>query len=319
MKINLKISSLICSTLALLLLGSCTLKKAPQRAGLNLSNPQRQYISQHYQEAVRQMNRHGIPASITLAQGVLETGSGRSTLAKEHNNHFGIKCAGSWTGKKAYATDNRANECFRSYKKWQDSYEDHSLFLKKRRYHQLFNLRLTDYKGWAKGLQKCGYATSRTYAKGLIDLIERLDLNSFDKGAYPYWLSPKTALSHSYERAVPLKRTIYISSGLHYIIAVADDSFDAIAEDFDLYATDLARYNELEKDTPLHDGDIIYLEPKRTEALTDKLMHVVEEGESMYRIAQRYGMFIKSLYMLNGKSADYVPTVGDKLRLLRFR
>ncbi len=320
---NSKLKTIIWRTLFVLLLGSCSVKrdKHQSKQYSQSNSPQQRYIIKHQEEAVNQMWRHGIPASITLAQGILETGSGKSKLARQHNNHFGIKCASSWRGKKTYATDNKYNECFRSYKSWQDSYEDHSLFLKKRRYHKLFNLRATDYKGWAKGLQKAGYATNPKYAKHLIALIERYDLQKFDRGHYPYWFKQgkekkykKRARSKEVSK-VYIPREIFVSSGLHYVIAKAGDSFQSIAKDLGLYPIPLAKYNELDVKTPLKVGTIIYLEPKHKEAIPPYKLHIVEQGESMYSIAQRYGMQVKSLYLLNDKSPDYVPTVGDKLRL----
>ncbi len=313
---NSELKSIIWGTLLALILGSCSVKKNnyPSKQYSN-NNPQKEYIIQHQEEAVKQMWRHGIPASITLAQGILETGAGKSQLAREHNNHFGIKCAGSWRGKKAYATDNSYKECFRSYKTWEESYEDHSLFLKKRRYHRLFNLRATDYKGWAKGLQKAGYATNPNYAKRLINLIERYDLQKFDKGRTPYWFNQKPIQNKEYTKQVSIPRKIFISSGLRYVVAKHNDSFKLIAKDLGLYPIPLARYNELDVKTPLNSGAIIYLEPKHTEAIPPYKMHIVERGESMYSIAQRYGMQVKSLYLLNKKSPDYVPTIGDKLYL----
>ncbi len=264
------------------------------------------------------MDRHGIPASITLAQGILETGSGRSKLARYHNNHFGIKCGGSWSGKRTYAKDDSYNDCFRSYRSWEQSYEDHSVFLKQRRYHRLFGLRPTNYKAWAKGLQKAGYATSRTYARGLINLIERFELYEFDRGDYPSWFLVS-------KRKKPAKRRhkarthripqIYVSGGLRYIIAQEGDSFTSIAKELKLSPARLASYNELKVRAKLKTGAIIYLEEKRELASPDYFSHIVEEGESMYSIAQRYGMLLESLYKLNDRSPDYVPSVGDKLRL----
>ena len=140
------------------------------------------YIEKYADLAVSEMNEFGVPASITLSQGILESGNGESYLATQGNNHFGIKCHG-WEGAEIYADDDAENECFRKYKKAKQSYRDHSLFLSKRgRYSSLFELELTDYKGWAKGLKKAGYATSPTYAEKLISIIERYDLHQFDKG-----------------------------------------------------------------------------------------------------------------------------------------
>ena len=138
------------------------------------------YIEQWQDEAVRQMQQYGIPASITLAQGILESGNGVSELARRSNNHFGIKCHATWTGKRTYHDDDEKGECFRVYDDAKDSYEDHSHFLLRDRYARLFELEPTDYKGWAKGLKACGYATDPSYADRLITLIEKHDLNALD-------------------------------------------------------------------------------------------------------------------------------------------
>ncbi len=141
-----------------------------------------EYIKSYEKVAVSEMGRTGIPASITLAQGILESEYGNSRLAVEGNNHFGIKCHG-WTGEEIYADDDAPNECFRKYPSALDSYHDHSAFLTTRgRYSFLFDLSSTDYKGWAKGLKKAGYATNPAYADILIDLIDRYDLFKYDTG-----------------------------------------------------------------------------------------------------------------------------------------
>ena len=145
--------------------------------GQNKSNSTQDYINTYTKIAIEQEKQYGIPACITLAQGILESGSGRSRLATEANNHFGIKCHNDWKGKKIYKDDDKKNECFRVYDNAEQSYIDHSLFLVgKKRYAELFQLKITDYKGWAKGLKKAGYATNPKYPQLLIDIIELYDL-----------------------------------------------------------------------------------------------------------------------------------------------
>lgn len=145
--------------------------------GQNKSNSTQDYINTYTKIAIEQEKQYGIPACITLAQGILESGSGRSRLATEANNHFGIKCHNDWKGKKIYKDDDKKNECFRVYDNAEQSYIDHSLFLVgKKRYADLFKLKITDYKGWAKGLKKAGYATNPKYPQLLIDIIELYDL-----------------------------------------------------------------------------------------------------------------------------------------------
>src|SRR6056297_1707454 len=140
------------------------------------------YIEAYKDLAVREMKRSGVPASITLAQGMLESDYGRSTLAVNANNHFGIKCHNDWTGKRIYHDDDRRNECFRSYRYVYESFKDHSDFLTGvSRYDFLFDYEITEYKKWARGLKKAGYATSPTYASKLINLIERYQLDQLDR------------------------------------------------------------------------------------------------------------------------------------------
>ena len=141
------------------------------------------YIKTYSALAIEQQKKYKIPASITLAQGLLESGAGQSDLARRSNNHFGIKCHSDWRGGRVYHDDDLRGECFRKYKRVEDSYEDHSNFWSKRsRYDRLFQLKITDYKGWARGLQKCGYATDRAYANKLIKVIEDYELYRYDTG-----------------------------------------------------------------------------------------------------------------------------------------
>ena len=144
------------------------------------------YIDTYASVAVEKMNQHGIPASITLAQGILESGAGQSDLAKFANNHFGIKCHNDWSGQTYHKDDDAKDECFRKYKSPQESFEDHSHFLKKNRYAELFTLERTDYKAWAKGLKKAGYATNPQYAERLVKIIEDYQLYRFDNNTYIY-------------------------------------------------------------------------------------------------------------------------------------
>jgi LysM repeat protein len=155
----------------------------------NRLKPYEEYITQYAEIAIKQQKLHGIPASITLAQGLIESGAGKSQMAQESNNHFGIKCHNNWKGATAYFFDDGMNSCFRKYEKVEDSYEDHSAFLVSgKRYAPLFKLDVTDYKGWANGLKQAGYATDPSYADKLIRIIETYELNAFDKGnKAPKW------------------------------------------------------------------------------------------------------------------------------------
>ena len=279
------------------------------------------YVRTYSAEARRQMDKHAIPASITLAQGLIETGAGTSALAREHNNHFGIKCHTTWTGKRTYKRDDNPNDCFRSYPTAEASYQDHSLFLKGRRYQRLYALRYDDYRGWAKGLQLCGYATNKGYANMLIKVIEDYELYSFDRGELPSWYgSAQPSQSQTKHRSSgksyssPM-RPSYLSYGLLYVLADQNDSYERIAEDMGISAKKLAKYNDTPLDYPLNEGDVIYLEPKNKEATSRYSTYTVRIGDSMHDISQRFGIRLERLYKLNDKDEDYIPEEGDVLRL----
>lgn len=267
------------------------------------------YIKQYGPLASEHQKKYKIPASITLAQGLLESGAGKGRLAREANNHFGIKCH-DWTGKKIYHDDDRRDDCFRKYSHPEDSYHDHSLFLTGRdRYAPLFRLGATDYRGWAKGLQKCGYATDKAYANKLIKLIEDYELYKYDQKQFvrpvknsglPAWYQP---------------HQIYMTNDILYVVARENDTFDLIAKELDFSARKLRSYNELPRDYPLMKGDIVFLKKKNKKGPKDKRYHTVEVGESMHSISQLYGMRMKSLYKLNRKTIEYLPQEGDLLRL----
>lgn len=269
-----------------------------------------EYINKYSDLAVEQMKLHKIPASITLAQGLLESGAGRSELARKSNNHFGIKCGSSWRGRSVRHDDDARNECFRAYRNPRDSYEDHSEFLKRgARYAFLFKLEITDYKGWAKGLKKAGYATDPSYANRLITIIEDYDLYKYDrKGIYS-----KSKLSK--EPWLMNPHQVYIANGLIYVIARSGDTFQNLGKEFDIRWKRLVDYNDLQRDYTLMPGDIIYLKSKNKKALKQYTVHIVKDGESMHSISQKYGIRLKYLYKMNRKDGDYIPEVGDRLRL----
>lgn len=267
------------------------------------------YIERYSDLAIQQQKKYRIPASITLAQGLLESGAGQSDLARRSNNHFGIKCHSDWRGGRVYHDDDLRGECFRKYKRVEESYEDHSRFLAERsRYASLFRLNIKDYKGWAKGLQRCGYATDRAYANKLIKVIEDYELYRFDSG--------KGKRSSSRDQKMPAVRyQIYRTYGLLYVYAKENDSFEHIARNLGFKARSLRKYNEVPENFPLQKGDIVYLEKKKKKADKPHYDHVVQIGESMHSIAQMYGIQIKSLYKMNKKDKDYVPEEGDVLKL----
>lgn len=282
-----------------------------------------EYIRKYALECIQQMQSHDIPASITMAQGLLESNAGRSSLASDHNNHFGIKCHRTWQGARTYKDDDLADECFRSYDEDLDSFRDHSFFLKQPRYQRLYKLKKTDYIGWAKGLQTAGYATDKGYANKLISLIELYGLYELDKGRYPYWMSesspkyrPEKSQNRGRDLASTLKHEGFISYGLLYVIAQEGDSYSSIAYEMNIKPNTLAKYNDVPLDFPLREGDIVYLQKKNKQATEQYPDHVVSIGESMHSISQRYGIRVEYLYRLNQLDPEtYVPEEGDVLML----
>lgn len=273
-----------------------------------------QYFDQYKDLAIEQMIKYRIPASITLAQGVFESGAGRSELARRGNNHFGIKCHG-WRGATTYFTDDVPNECFRAYKNVYDSYEDHSKFLVNgRRYRNLFKLKITDYKGWARGLKAAGYATNPRYADKLIDIIQLYKLYRYDTAkSYDKFFARHTKDTP----ANGLLHHVYFFNKNYYIKVRRGDTFQSLSKELGISARKLAKYNELDRDAQLSEGDIIYLKKKQSKAPKDYdgRLHYVRAGESMYSISQLYGIRLKSLYKLNRLAPDYQIQVGDGLLL----
>ena len=264
------------------------------------------YIKKYRELAVEEMKKYHIPASITLAQGLLESGAGQSTLARKSNNHFGIKCGSDWTGKTVSHDDDARGECFRAYKHPKESYEDHSKFLAGRpRYASLFKLNITDYKGWARGLKKAGYATNPRYADQLIGIIELYGLHQYDTKDGLKWMKEN-----------PNPHQPYIANGLVYIVVRAGDSWKSISKEFNVSQSKLRKYNDLYKGYALQVGDILYLEKKNKKADKEHIVHVLRAGESMYSISQKYGIRLKNLYKLNKMDEnDPAPEVGTILRL----
>jgi len=263
------------------------------------------------------MKRYKIPASITLAQGLFESGAGRSELARKGNNHFGIKCHG-WTGRTTYHDDDAHNECFRAYDNVWQSYEDHSKFLSTQsRYARLFKLSNTDYKGWAHGLKSCGYATNPRYAEKLIEIIDLYQLYKYDQaGKYDKFIAKHNSTDRPATVGGVL-HPIYAYNKNYYVVAKEGDTFKSIGKETGISYRKIAKYNERDRKDRLEPGEVIYLKKKRSRA--DKkyknVPHTVKAGESMYSIAQRYGMRVKYLYKKNDLSPDYQPRVGDKLRV----
>jgi LysM repeat protein len=270
------------------------------------------YIDKWQAVAVSEMIEFGIPASITLAQGILESGNGQSELAKKSNNHFGIKCHLDWEGEKVYHDDDEDGECFRAYKKAEESFRDHSLFLKDRsRYAFLFEESPTDYKAWAKGLKKAGYATNKQYANRLIELIERYDLHQYDvmtdipemPGA-PEILEPSLM-------AISLET----SNKVDYFVAREGDSYESIAADFDKRAKDLLKYNELRYDSPLKVGDVVYLQPKKRRAAKENRYYTFRKDDDIYAVSQKFAVRLDKIYQRNNIPIGQQPAAGTRLIL----
>lgn len=303
-------------------------------AGSTAKISKQEYVDQWKAIAIEQMSKHNIPASITLAQAILESGSGNSMLARKANNHFGIKCHG-WKGKKIYKDDDRKGECFRVYKSAQQSYDDHSEFLNRYdRYAFLFDYDVTDYKSWAKGLKKAGYATNPKYPKLLIDLIEDLDLAQYDQMSVPL-IEPAPELIVEQESAkedknesVVVAEVITIQSNSHdvrthnshnvkYIVAKKGDTFYRIAQEFGLTLRQLYRYNDFgrEKDV-LIEGDVVYIQPKKRANIFKREEITADKDMSINELSQKYAMNAKSILRLNKmENEEDIVHKGERVTL----
>lgn len=285
------------------------------------------YIDQYKDMAIEGMLKYGVPASITLAQGLLESGAGRGTLVLQGNNHFGIKCHG-WTGRTISHDDDELGECFRAYDSALESFEDHCKFLRDRpRYRSLFSLDRTDYRGWAYGLKRAGYATNPTYAQNLINIIELYKLYEYDKAKH----YDRFMVHHSGEDAVvrvadgklptPVQalgaHAIHQYNENYYIVVRQGDTFKSLSKELDISTHKLARYNERKKRDPLVPGEYIWLKKKRSKApkIFKRHPYYVRKSESLYDIAQKYGIRLKSLVKKNEKIAERGLRMGDEVRL----
>ena len=304
---------------------------------------QETYIEKYSKIAVAEMYRSGVPASITLAQGLLESGYGRSELALKSNNHFGIKCHNGWQGGRVYHDDDARGECFRKYDDPEDSYRDHSDFLRYRdRYKFLFEYEITDYKSWAYGLKKAGYATDPSYPTKLIKLIEDYQLHQYDKQssaivttsvkttakpavvekkqeipAPPSQIEQVSKLTtrKAEEFHFSLFRQLYSQNGVPFIYASADDTYQSIAHSNNLFLKELLRFNDLEKEVDVVPGTVIYLQKKKNQATKGLEMHVIEKGETLRGISQRYGVRVKSLMKINSLKNPDMIREGDIIKL----
>lgn len=285
------------------------------------------YINTYKDIAISEMKRTGVPASITLAQGMVESNYGRSELARRGNNHFGIKCH-NWNGPAIYHNDDRRNDCFRKYGDPGESFRDHSDFLKNgSRYSFLFGLPDGDYKGWARGLKKAGYATNPDYANMLIRKIEEENLTIYDKGytaeklaerqpdKIKVSLNDNVTASLTDEGVVAKTPRVIENNRVEYVIVRDGDTREKLEDEFKLLKWELPRYNELENDFEVRAGQILYLQPKRDKAEAGKENYTTREGDTMYQLSQKFGIKLKSLYEMNRMEQGAEPKPGTKLWL----
>lgn len=272
------------------------------------SSPYEEYIERYSQLAVEHQESYGIPASITLAQGLLESAAGRSTLATKANNHFGIKCHKDWKGKTVRRDDDARDECFRAYNTPEESFDDHSRFLCRDRYSRLFRLDVTDYQAWARGLRECGYATDPNYAARLITIIERYSLYVFDSPDMRDVEATVAFIADNLVRSHPVRR----SRGLHYVVATPGDTYASIAREFNIKKKKLMGFNDARHDGEIKAWEEVYLEEKLDTAPEGVGSATIGEGESMHSLSQRFGMKMEAIKALNRKAKD---EPGTRLRL----
>jgi hypothetical protein len=300
------------------------------------------YIETYKDFAVREMLIYRIPASVKLAQAILESSSGNSPLALLANNHFGIKCNNTWQGDTFIQDDDTKDECFRKYSNPEESYKDHSLFLRNRpRYTFLFDLPIDDYRAWAYGLKTAGYATNPQYAELIIRQIELYSLFNFDTITHmpvglsgsPLPLSQNIAINqmkldnkldkeHIKPRAlnnteneivVVSGREIRLNNRVKYIIAGNNETVESICLDLDLMPWQIYRYNELEKGVIIKSGDIIYIQPKRKKTVDKE--YYAKEGDNMYFISQKFAIKLLQLYKINNMENGTQPKTGQRIIL----
>ncbi len=294
--------------------------------------PQQSYIEKYSSLAVEEMYRTGVPASITLAQGLLESGNGQSRLAVKGNNHFGIKCHNTWTGAKVYHDDDRKGECFRKYDSPEESFRDHSDFLRYRdRYKFLFDLELTDYRSWAYGLKTAGYATDPKYPEKLIRLIEEYRLYEYDTQKpeqTTHHVEPQVPASPTViEQVQPLSprqretfsfalsRQMYSLNGVPFVYASEGETYASIAKANRLFLKEILKFNDLKEEKDLVPGTVVYLQKKKKKAAAGLEKYVVEGTQDLRSISQRFAVRLDKLCKLNDIAPDHVLRDGDVLYL----
>ena len=293
------------------------------------------YIDQYRDMAIEQQRLHQIPAYITIAQGLLESAAGQSELAQKANNHFGIKCSSNWSGKGIQYK----GDCYRKYASVRDSYEDHSQFLLRKRYESLFELSITDYKGWARGLKACGYAEDPKYPEKLISLIEQYDLQDLTKvrGTDIKAKRPENKeidaiyATEIYEQAhrdlqayvMPPIEDFHIlanhasgyRNGVKYVIAKQGDTFYSLAKELDIHEKALRKFNDAQYKQELEAGDMVYVYAKRNKSGRKYTYYYSKPGDDLWEIAQKYGIKLKKLCQRNHIRYSSTTTPPEKLQL----
>lgn len=304
-----------------------------------------EYIDRYKSIAVAHMERYGIPASITMAQGILESDCGNSWLSVQSNNHFGIKCKRNWTGSKVYYDDDAKGECFRSYPSVEASYHDHAEFLDSQpRYDSLFAYSSSDYKSWARGLKAAGYATAPDYAQRLVRIIEENQLFLLDQpdGERLYasrsgrritdpegWFADQSSVDRvatsssavdpdNYRVTINAHNgyNVYETNGVHYVLAKEGDTFENIGQKFRLSPRNLRKFNDLKGKTaqPMT-GEVIYIERKKKRWDGNAHTHICREGETAYAVGQSYAIRTRSVEKLNRLKPGSVLEKGRQIRI----
>jgi LysM repeat protein len=282
-----------------------------------------QYVNKYYQLAVEEMNQYRIPASITLAQGILETENGNSDLCIKAKNHFGIKCQVTWTGMKFIKDDDTKNECFRAYSSAEESFRDHSTFLLRSRYEKLFAFEMTDYRSWAYGLKEAGYATNPNYPLMLIKHIEDLKLYQFDNYGNEATVGDVmsnnqieksiTSVVSVEEEQAKLKFRKEKANNLDFIIIDSNFNIYELSTQKNIPIKNLMLYNDVENEQTISIGQNFFLQPKKSK--NNAGVHEVKPGQSIYDIAQIYGVKVHDIRMHNKLELWEQPSVGEQLFL----
>lgn len=296
------------------------------------------YISQYKDIALEEEAVYGIPASITLAQGILESGAGKSLLTQNANNHFGIKAYGGWTGSVYLAWDDEIQKSrFRKYSSALESFRDHALFIKgNSRYHSLFSHSVYDYRAWAKGLQQAGYASAHNYAQALIGFIEAYKLYVINGGVK--LRAGKTVTITNVVAAKPVidescimddmeeseeeknvtnivRRFVVEINNVRCTILYPGETIASISQRYDIPRHRILEYNEIADSRNFQEGDVVYLEKKKSRYAGIQDYYVVKKGETLYEVSQQFGLKMSNLAKMNNKDFFYNLREGEKLRL----